>query len=224
MILTPYAEMEFFARILVAALCGAFIGYERNNRLKEAGIRTHLIVALAAALIMVVSKYGFGDVTTHPGIALDPSRIAAQIVTGVGFLGAGMIFVRNQNISGLTTAAGVWATAGIGMAVGAGLYFLGIGVSLLIIAAQMMLHRNFAWLHFPMTEQISLEMDTVGDGVSSIQEKLLSHEIHILSLKARHLDNGRMALDIFVKVPKEYNRTQLMSLLSDNPHIKSLDL
>ncbi|HIW78404.1 MAG TPA: MgtC/SapB family protein [Candidatus Bilophila faecipullorum] len=224
MILTPYAEMEFFARILVAALCGAFIGYERNNRLKEAGIRTHLIVALAAALIMVVSKYGFGDVTTHPGIALDPSRIAAQIVTGVGFLGAGMIFVRNQNISGLTTAAGVWATAGIGMAVGAGLYFLGIGVSLLIIAAQMMLHRNFAWLHFPMTEQISLEMDTVGDGVSSIREKLLSHEIHILSLKARHLDNGRMALDIFVKVPKEYNRTQLMSLLSDNPHIKSLDL
>ncbi len=135
-----------------------------------------------------------------------------------------MIFVRNQNISGLTTAAGVWATAGIGMAVGAGLYFLGIGVSLLIIAAQMMLHRNFAWLHFPMTEQISLEMDTVGDGVSSIREKLLSHEIHILSLKARHLDNGRMALDIFVKVPKEYNRTQLMSLLSDNPHIKSLDL
>ncbi len=224
MILTPYAEMEFFARILVAALCGAFIGYERNNRLKEAGIRTHLIVALAAALIMVVSKYGFGDVTTHPGIALDPSRIAAQIVTGVGFLGAGMIFVRNQNISGLTTAAGLWATAGIGMAVGAGLYFLGIGVSLLIIAAQMMLHRNFAWLHFPMTEQISLEMDTVGDGVSSIREKLLSHEIHILSLKARHLDNGRMALDIFVKVPKEYNRTQLMSLLSDNPHIKSLDL
>ena len=224
MILTPYAEMEFFARILVAALCGAFIGYERNNRLKEAGIRTNLIVALAAALIMVVSKYGFGDVTTHPGIALDPSRIAAQIVTGVGFLGAGMIFVRNQNISGLTTAAGVWATAGIGMAVGAGLYFLGIGVSLLIIAAQMMLHRNFAWLHFPMTEQISLEMDTVGDGVSSIREKLLSHEIHILSLKARHLDNGRMALDIFVKVPKEYNRTQLMSLLSDNPHIKSLDL
>ena len=224
MILTPYAEMEFFARILVAALCGAFIGYERNNRLKEAGIRTHLIVALAAALIMVVSKYGFGDVTTPPGIALDPSRIAAQNVTGVGFLGAGMIFVRNQNISGLTTAAGVWATAGIGMAVGAGLYFLGIGVSLLIIAAQMMLHRNFAWLHFPMTEQISLEMDTVGDGVSSIREKLLSHEIHILSLKARHLDNGRMALDIFVKVPKEYNRTQLMSLLSDNPHIKSLDL
>lgn len=224
MILTPYAEMEFFGRILIAAICGALIGYERNNRLKEAGIRTHLIVALAAALLMVVSKYGFGDVTSHPGIALDPSRIAAQIVTGVGFLGAGMIFVRNQSISGLTTAAGVWATAGIGMAVGAGLYVLGMGVSLLIIAAQMILHRNVAWLHFPIAEQIAMEMDAVGDGVSSIREKLLSHEIRILSLKARHLDNGHMALDLFVKLPKDYNRTQLLSLLSDNPHIKSLDL
>lgn len=83
-------------------------------------------MALAAALIMVVSKYGFSDVTTLKGVALDPSRIAAQIVTGVGFLGAGMIFVRNQTISGLTTAAGVWATAGIGMTIGAGLYFLGV--------------------------------------------------------------------------------------------------
>ena len=81
-----------------------------------------LIVALAAALIMVVSKYGFSDVTTLKGVALDPSRIAAQIVTGVGFLGAGMIFVRNQTISGLTTAAGLWASACMGLAIGAGFY------------------------------------------------------------------------------------------------------
>ena len=120
--ITVFTELEFFFRILIAGICGGLIGYERNNRLKEAGIRTHLIVALAAALIMVVSKYGFSDVTTLKGVALDPSRIAAQIVTGVGFLGAGMIFVRNQTISGLTTAAGVWATAGIGMTIGAGLY------------------------------------------------------------------------------------------------------
>ena len=103
--ITVFTELEFFFRILIAGICGGLIGYERNNRLKEAGIRTHLIVALAAALIMVVSKYGFSDVTTLKGVALDPSRIAAQIVTGVGFLGAGMIFVRNQTISGLTTAA-----------------------------------------------------------------------------------------------------------------------
>lgn len=222
--LPPLVEAEFFARILVAAICGGLIGYERNNRLKEAGIRTHLIVALAAALIMVVSKYGFTDVTSARGVALDPSRIAAQIVTGVGFLGAGMIFVRNETVSGLTTAAGVWATAGIGMAIGAGLYFLGIAASLLIILAQMMLHKNFAWLHFPMAEHIVMEIEESGDGVSSIRDKLLSHNLQILSLKAHTLGKGRLELEIYVKLPKNYNITELMSLLSDNPHVKSIDL
>lgn len=92
------SELEFLIRIFIAALCGGFIGYERHNRLKEAGVRTHLIVALGSALIMVVSKYGFADVTQYDGIALDPSRVAAQIVTGIGFLGAGVIFVRNPNV------------------------------------------------------------------------------------------------------------------------------
>lgn len=211
-------------RILIAGICGGLIGYERNNRLKEAGIRTHLIVALAAALIMVVSKYGFSDVTTLKGVALDPSRIAAQIVTGVGFLGAGMIFVRNQTISGLTTAAGVWATAGIGMTIGAGLYFLGVAATLLIVAAQMTLHKNFTWLNFPVAEQISMEIEDTGDGVASIRDKLLSHNLEIISMKSRNNGNGLISLDLYVKLPRNYNVTQLMSLLSDNPHIKSIDL
>ena len=120
--ITVFTELEFFFRILIAGICGGLIGYERNNRLKEAGIRTHLIVALAA-LIMVVSKYGFSDVTTLKGVALDPSRIAAQIVTGVGFLGAGTILVtKSHEIKGLTTAAGLWASACLGLAIGAGFY------------------------------------------------------------------------------------------------------
>ena len=215
--ITVFTELEFFFRILIAGICGGLIGYERNNRLKEAGIRTHLIVALAAALIMVVSKYGFSDVTTLKGVALDPSRIAAQIVTGVGFLGAGMIFVRNQTISGLTTAAGVWATAGIGMTIGAGLYFLGMAATLLIVAAQMTLHKNFTWLNFPVAEH-------TGDGVASIRDKLLSHNLEIISMKSRNNGNGLISLDLYVKLPRNYNVTQLMSLLSDNPHIKSIDL
>ena len=181
-------------------------------------------MALAAALIMVVSKYGFSDVTTLKGVALDPSRIAAQIVTGVGFLGAGMIFVRNQTISGLTTAAGVWATAGIGMTIGAGLYFLGMAATLLIVAAQMTLHKNFTWLNFPVAEQISMEIEDTGDGVASIRDKLLSHNLEIISMKSRNNGNGLISLDLYVKLPRNYNVTQLMSLLSDNPHIKSIDL
>ena len=86
---------EFFLRILTAAVCGIVIGYERENRNKEAGIRTHAIVALGAALIMIVSKYGFSDIQNY-----DASRVAAQIVSGIGFLGAGIIFIRNRAVSG----------------------------------------------------------------------------------------------------------------------------
>lgn len=93
---------------------------------KSAGIRTHMVVAVAPALFMLVSKYGFFDLLSLHDISLDPSRIAAQIVTGISFIGAGTILVRREQISGLTTAAGVWATAAIGMAVGAGMYVIGI--------------------------------------------------------------------------------------------------
>lgn len=220
--ITVFTELEFFFRILIAGICGGLIGYERNNRLKEAGIRTHLIVALAAALIMVVSKYGFSDVTTLKGVALDPSRIAAQIVTGVGFLGAGMIFVRNQTISGLTTAAGVWATR-VSADHRAGLYSSAWRPPA-HRSGQMTLHKNFTWLNFPVAEQISMEIEDTGDGVASIRDKLLSHNLEIISMKSRNNGNGLISLDLYVKLPRNYNVTQLMSLLSDNPHIKSIDL
>lgn len=105
---------DLFAAV---ALCG-IIGLEREVRRKSAGLRTHSTVGLAAALIMIVSKYGFGDVI-GPGVTLDPSRVAAQIVTGIGFVGAGLIFVRQDAVRGLTTAASVWLSAAIGMACGA---------------------------------------------------------------------------------------------------------
>ena len=113
--------LELMLRITIACVCGALIGMERTIRLKEAGIRTHTIVALGAALMMIVSKYGFLDAVRYQG-NFDASRIASCVVTGISFLGAGVIFVRGNSIKGLTTAAGIWATAGIGLALGAGLY------------------------------------------------------------------------------------------------------
>ena len=128
---------EWFLRIIIAGLCGAIIGYERRNRNKEAGIRTHAIIALSAALIMVVSKYGFPDVVEY-----DAARMAAQIVSGVGFLGAGVIFVRHGTVSGLTTAAGIWATAGVGSCLGSGLYDVGILSTLFVVGLQFMFHHG----------------------------------------------------------------------------------
>ena len=138
-------HLIWIIRILIATVCGILIGYERHSRSKEAGIRTHTIVALASAMMMLISKYGFED-----SVSFDASRIAAQVVSGVGFIGAGIIFVRHDTIQGLTTAAGIWATSGIGMAIGAGLYSLGIFATILIVTIQFILQkRNFA--HAPRT-------------------------------------------------------------------------
>ena len=113
-------QMVCVVRLLLASVCGFAIGIERTNRLKDAGMRTHLIVCMGAALMMLVSKYGFFDVSTLTEFfKADVSRVASSVVAGIGFLGAGIIFVRNRSITGLTTAAGIWTTAGIGMAMAA---------------------------------------------------------------------------------------------------------
>src|ERR1700722_9395317 len=109
--------------LAMAFVLSALIGVEREIRQKSAGLRTYTLVGFASALIMLVSKYGFGDILSER-VVLDPSRIAAQIVTGIGFIGGGLIFVRRDNVRGLTTAAIVWLTAAVGMACGAGLPLL----------------------------------------------------------------------------------------------------
>ncbi|MEV4472199.1 MgtC/SapB family protein [Nonomuraea sp. NPDC049504] len=112
----------------LALLLSAAIGLEREIRQKSAGLRTHTLVGFASALIMLVSKYGFADVLGD-NVALDPSRVAAQIVSGIGFIGGGLIFVRRDAVRGLTTAAVVWLTCAVGMAAGAGLWVLAIAVT-----------------------------------------------------------------------------------------------
>lgn len=147
--LTEVIGLEYIFRILLSGICGMIIGIERKNRSKEAGTRTHFIVACGAALIMVVSKYAFFDVindVSYGGmeVRLDPSRVASTIASGIGFLGAGMIFIHKNNITGLTTAAGIWATSGVGMAIGAGMYSVGIVSTIIIILAQIILHSKLS--------------------------------------------------------------------------------
>ena len=144
---TTAQNLDFLLRILVACACGAAIGYERSRRFKEAGIRTHVIVCCASALMMIVSKYGFVDLGNGSAGFLegtggaDPARIAAAVISGIGFLGAGAIFRNKNAIKGLTTAAGLWATAGIGLAAGAGMYWLGIVTTAIICFLQYLMHH-----------------------------------------------------------------------------------
>ena len=118
-------EWNFVWRLCVAGLCGTIIGLDREYRVKDAGFRTHFLVALGSALMMVVSQYGFGELlAAHGDLRFDPGRIAAQVVSGIGFIGAGTIILHRQLVRGLTTAASLWATAGIGLAAGAHMYVL----------------------------------------------------------------------------------------------------
>lgn len=118
-----------FAELGLALILSSLIGLEREFRAKSAGLRTHTLVGVAAALIMLVSKYGFGDTVVRYSVVLDPSRVAAQIVSGIGFIGGGLIFVQRDVVRGLTTAAIIWLTAAVGMACGAGLPLLALFVT-----------------------------------------------------------------------------------------------
>lgn len=127
-------EWDFIGRLCVAGLCGTVIGLDREYRVKDAGFRTHFLVALGSALMMVVSQYGFEEfLASHDGLRLDPSRIAAQVVSGIGFIGAGTIIIHRQLVRGLTTAASLWATAGIGLAAGAHMYVVAAAATVLTL-------------------------------------------------------------------------------------------
>lgn len=113
---------EIIIRLTISALLGSVIGFERERLSWAAGLRTHMLVCVGATLVMIVSAFGFADTESDPKVILDPSRVAAQVVSGIGFLGAGTILLRKEAIRGLTTAASLWAVAGIGLAVGGGMY------------------------------------------------------------------------------------------------------
>ncbi len=127
-------NVEIIGRLCVAALLGSVIGFERERLAWAAGMRTHMLVCVGSCLIMIVSAFGFSDILGRPNIVLDPSRIAAQVVSGIGFLGAGTILLRGEVVKGLTTAASLWAVAAIGLAAGAGLYVAAVATTAIVLA------------------------------------------------------------------------------------------
>ena len=134
--LTSYPELDMVIRLVIAAFLGAVIGYERARAKKPAGIRSHLLVCMGAALFTVISIYGFGENG-------DPSRVAAGVVVGIGFLGAGTILRQEKGVAGLTTAATIWAVAAIGVAMGAGLYVVGaVAAGLVPLALRFLPHHH----------------------------------------------------------------------------------
>lgn len=210
-----FIHLEWLIRILVATLCGCLIGYERTSRNKEAGLRTHAIIALGASLIMIVSKYGFVD--TQIG---DGGRLAAQVVSGIGFLGAGVIFVPNGTISGLTTAAGMWITSGIGLCIGAGLYDLGIMTTLLIVSLQTLFHKRFITRLKYITMNVIIELEYEPDALKKIYNIFTIHKVDINDMRVQKLKNETMHLEVEITTFKDFNKTSLVNEMLEQPYIK----
>ncbi|MGF6371884.1 putative Mg2+ transporter-C (MgtC) family protein [Paraburkholderia sp. RAU6.4a] len=159
------SNFEMLSRLLMAALLGSVIGFERERLNWAAGLRTHMLVCVGASLMMLVSAFGFADVLGTKDVVLDPSRVAAQVVSGIGFLGAGSILLRGEVVRGLTTAASLWSVAGIGLAVGGGMYTPAIGATviiLIILAGIKPLERRYISVRQQRSIQLSVERGSVS--------------------------------------------------------------
>ncbi len=180
---------EFVLRLFVAAMLGGVIGLEREYRAKEAGFRTHFLVALGSGLFMILSQFGFDDVLGHyEQVSLDPSRIASQVVTGIGFIGAGTIIFQKHVVRGLTTAAGLWVTSAIGMTAGAGMYVLSIATTVLVLLCLEALY--FILQHFG-TRNITVTFSTPKEeNIQPVLQRLRDKDIIIDSYEMTRKDTS----------------------------------
>ncbi len=206
------SEFGMLADLLLSVVLGFIIGFERKIRFKEAGIRTHTIVCAGSALMMIISKYAF--------TGADSARVAAQIVTGVGFLGAGMIVYRRNEVRGLTTAAGVWATAGVGMACGGRLYVVALGAAIIIISAQCLFHLPFKVFHSKRFYAVKIEF------VQSENENLIIKSLFGVD-RFNHLvikrENGQVIYSATLNTDKEFSSTKLNEIMAENEFVLSIE-
>ena len=199
-------------RLLLSLVLGFAIGFERKMRFKEAGIRTHTIVCMASCLYMLISMYAFQSA--------DTSRVAAQIVSGIGFIGAGMIFYHKEVVHGLTTAAGIWATAAIGMAAGAGWYIISTIATGLIILIQCIMHLRFKIFHSRKFVKINIVYKD-ADGTTSEKLKTI-FEVERFSKISAKKENGDITYSVIISTDHIISAGEIRTVLLENPDVVSI--
>lgn len=212
---------DFVWRLVLAALFGTIIGLDREYREKEAGFRTHFLVSLGSALMMIVSQYGFSEILTHDGVSLDPSRIAAQVVSGIGFIGAGTIIFNHQIVRGLTTAASLWATAGIGLTAGAGMSWLALAATILTLVALEGLSLVFRSLGSRRMVVVFSASDRTG--VADMLDRIRTDGYMVVSYEVVPQvvggDGITYRVTMVVKAKPGSDNNQLLALLRENTDI-----
>lgn len=213
-------NVDFMLRLLVAGILGAIIGLDREYRAKEAGYRTHFLVSLGSALIMIVSQYGFQEIIKENSVTLDPSRVAAQVVSGIGFIGAGTIILQKQIVRGLTTAAGIWATAGIGLAVGAGMYAIGIATTVLTLIGLELL--SYIFKSVGMKSSMIAFSTNNKDTLKQIADRFNSKDYMIVSYEMQTLHPNEMEsyqVTMVIKSKRNNDEGHLLSLMQNFPDV-----
>lgn len=214
--------LPYLLGLVVAVICGAAIGIERTLRQKEAGIRTHIIVALGSALIMIVSKYGFFDLMSFSdSVKLDGARLAAQVVTGISFLGAGII-VYKGTVKGLTTAAGVWTTAGIGLAAGAGMYGIAVYATLILLIVQIVVHKILP-VENTSTAAITVKLKQDVEAIETTSNLLKDNGYTIISCDVEKR-NEKIVCMYTVRAKSHINPEEINALLSVNDFVISVSV
>lgn len=214
--------LPYLLGLVVAVVCGAAIGIERTLRQKEAGIRTHIIVALGSALIMIVSKYGFFDLMSFSdSVKLDGARLAAQVVTGISFLGAGII-VYKGTVKGLTTAAGVWTTAGIGLAAGAGMYGIAVYATVILLVVQIVIHRVLP-VENTSTTSVSMKLIDDADAVEAITNIFKDNGYTIISNSVEKRQEKYTCI-FTIRAKSHINPDEVTNLFTGNEYVISISL
>lgn len=222
--LTVFDNLEFLIRIVLSGILGAVIGLERTRRFKEAGIRTHCIIAVSSAAFMILSKYAFLDMVGVAGVReVDPARLAAQVVSGISFLGAGVIFKHNTSIKGLTTAAGMWATAAVGMAIGAGMYWLGLMATAAIMVVQLILHRYPVAGDNLVNQSVRVRMHNDKETRAAFDSLLEKHRA-VSEKSAVKLEGDEISLQLELRLSEPISYQEVVEIMGDNSGITELSV
>lgn len=211
-------QWEILIRLVLAVAAGGLIGLEREIHGRAAGFRTHILVCLGSTLIMLLSIYGF----TGAPVQGDPARLAAQVVSGIGFLGAGTILREGLSIKGLTTAASLWVVAGIGLAIGSGFY---LGAVIATVLAVLTLVNKLEQYLIPHEERsLRLHIADKPGQVAAIATHLGQRRVNIRSMKLDTTDDGECYVEMRVETPYSFRMERLLEELSNLPEVKEINL
>ena len=226
---SAFQEIELFTRLVFASICGALFGIERSRRYKDAGIRTHIILCCASALVMIVSKYGFTDIIDESGTLLsgvrgaDAARIAAQVVSGISFLCAGVIFKHGNTVRGLNTAAGLWATAGVGLAVGAGMYVIGLFATVFIAIMQIVMKRYAVGADSLLTFELGVTSDNDDQLRTAWDQFVHTHRMQVVSCDIKYYENGTVSYDATVRTRHEITVQELDAFFQEHGKVSGVN-